>query len=153
VTIPVPGENTQFAPYVFNWGEKVNIQVIEVDGEPVYFDWAHQVRAYSFSVDPTIEHQIVLRLPDRILTLDHVRFEEGMKTLLSLDMHALPSTVDVKLLSDWEKGDMYKIYCDKYQKYVSAFILSKYNQYFYEEDILTVGKNLYVLNNRKKNSY
>lgn len=153
VTIPVLGENTQFAPYVFNWGERVNIQVIEVDGEPVYFDWTHQVRAYSFSVDPTIEHQIVLRLPDRILTLDHVRFEEGMKTLLSLDMHALPSTVDVKLLSDWEKGDMYKIYYDKYQKYVSAFILSKYNQYFYEEDILTVGKNSYVLNNRKKNSY
>ncbi len=88
-------DGTQFAPFVMQNGRAKQIHVIEVNRKPVYYSWVDQPNAYSFYVSPDRKQQITLRLFDRVLVLDSMLFEVGMKTILSIDLDHLPENVKV----------------------------------------------------------
>lgn len=90
---PAPDGVTQFAPYVMKDGAAVDIHVIEDNRRPVYFSWTEQPAAYSFPVDPAKLHSIMLRLHDRVLVIDSLKFSAGQKTTLSVDLDNLPRGV------------------------------------------------------------
>ncbi len=89
--INTPDSTAQFAPYVMKGGNAVNIYVIEANGKPIYFSWTEQPEYYSFPVSDTLAYKITLRLHDRIILLDSIRFEAGRKTIFSLDLDYLPA--------------------------------------------------------------
>ncbi|HEY3430324.1 MAG TPA: carboxypeptidase-like regulatory domain-containing protein [Cyclobacteriaceae bacterium] len=88
-------DSTQFAPYVMKNGSAQQIYVIEVNREPVYYSWASMPPAYSFYVSPKKKSHVTLRLYDRVLILDSIRFEQGKKTILSIDLDHLPKAIEV----------------------------------------------------------
>jgi len=88
-------DSTQFSVYVMQKGTAKQVYVIEVDRKPVYYSWADQPDAYSFYVSPKKKKAITLRLYDRVLLLDSMKFEAGKKTILSIDLDHLPGIVSV----------------------------------------------------------
>ncbi|MFN7233353.1 MAG: carboxypeptidase-like regulatory domain-containing protein [Cyclobacteriaceae bacterium] len=88
-------DSTQFAPFVMKNGDAQQIYVIEVNNQPVYYSWTVMPPRYSFYVSPKKKSRITLRLYDRVLILDSIRFEAGKKTLMSLDLDHLPKGVEV----------------------------------------------------------
>lgn len=93
-TYPI-SDSTQFAPYVMKNGTAQQIYVIEVDRQPVYYSWTAMPPAYSFYVSSKTKKQVTLRLYDRVLILDSIRFDRGKKTILSIDLDHLPAGVEV----------------------------------------------------------
>lgn len=88
-------DSTQFAPYVMKSGSAQQIYVIEVNREPVYFSWVTMPPQYSFYISSKKKSHITLRLHDRVLILDSIQFEQGKKTILSIDLDHLPKSVQV----------------------------------------------------------
>lgn len=80
---------TQFAPFVVNKGDISPVQVIYVDGQPVYYAGVSTVEPYSFHLTPG-EHTIDLRLYNRQITIRKVRAETGQKLIFSIDGNRLP---------------------------------------------------------------
>jgi hypothetical protein len=97
-------DQTQFAAYVTKKGSAVKIYVIEMDYKPIYYSWTDQPKHYSFYVTPEKKHGITLRLYDRVLILDSLSFRRGTKTVLSIDLDNLPSTVKTIKLYERKKG-------------------------------------------------
>lgn len=123
-------DSTQFAPFVLNKGEAKTIYVIEVDHAPVYFSWTQSPRDYSFYVAPGKPHQISLRLHDRVLVMDSVMFEEGKKTILSIDFDNLPDGVVVHKLTGKKKRSRWAPTFTpaekaRYRRYVALFEKTK----------------------------
>lgn len=88
-------DSTQFAPYVMRDGLAQQVYVIEVNRTPVYYSWVSMPSAYSFYVSAKNKNQVTLRLYDRVLIIDSVRFEPNKKTILSIDLDHLPKGVEV----------------------------------------------------------
>jgi hypothetical protein len=88
-------DSTQFAPYVMKDGMALQIYVIEVNRNPVYYSWVTMPPGYSFYVSPKKKNHITLRLYDRVLILDSIQFTAGKKTILSIDINHLPKGVEV----------------------------------------------------------
>lgn len=75
---------TQFAPFVLSQKAAVlPIHVIYVDNKPVYFSWSTNNPPYSFNVSEGA-HQIKLRLRDKTIVLNNMKFVYGHKTILSI---------------------------------------------------------------------
>lgn len=126
-TVPIK-DSTQFSVYAMKNGNALKIHVIEVNHEPVYFEWTDQPNRYSFYIKPGIKQQVSLRLYDRVLILDSLTFEQGKKTIVSLDMDHLPSTVKViRLYRPSKKGrkrtypTLTSVERSRYESYVAAF--------------------------------
>ena len=120
--VDTPDSTAQIAPYLMKNGEAVNIYVIEINGQPVYFSWTEQPKRYSFLVPDTKKQQITLRLHDRALVLDSLSFEQGKKTILSLDLEHLPTGVKVVRLDTRDKNGNYRftdLEKKGYQPYIS----------------------------------
>lgn len=98
-TINTPDSTTEFAPYVMLDGNAVEIYAIEVDEKPVYFNWTEQPKAYSFLVDSKNYHKINLRLHDRIIIIDKYCFDEGKKTILSINLNNMPKSGHVRTVN------------------------------------------------------
>lgn len=88
-------DSTQFAPYVMQDGVAKQVYVIEVNRVPVYYSWVNLPRDYSFYIAPNVKKEISLRLYDRVLVLDSIKFEAGKKTILSLNLDSLPEKTKV----------------------------------------------------------
>ncbi|MDR1335306.1 MAG: carboxypeptidase-like regulatory domain-containing protein, partial [Tannerella sp.] len=89
--IETPDSTTEFAPFAMKNGESVHVYVIELNDEPVYFSWTEQPKRYSFPVpDNAALQKVSMRLHDRVVILDSLRFAPGKKTLLSIDIDSLP---------------------------------------------------------------
>lgn len=120
--VNTPDSTTQFAPYVMKDGNAVDIYVIEKNGYPVYFSWTEQPQGYSFIGSDTTKQQISLRLHDRVLILDSIRFEAGKKTILSIDLDYLPYNVREVRMHNKDKDGRY-IFTNKeketYEYYIS----------------------------------
>ena len=101
-------DTTQFAPYVMKNGSAQEIYVIEVNRAPVYYSWVTMPSAYSFYVSSKKKSQITLRLYDRVLILDSIKFEAGKKTILSIDLDHLPKGVKVEKLYTPAKKRKYR---------------------------------------------
>ncbi len=89
--IETPDSTTEFAPFVMKNGESVQVFVVELNDEPVYFSWTEQPKRYSFVVpDHTAMHRVTMRLHDRVVIIDSIRFTPNKKTILSVDIDSLP---------------------------------------------------------------
>ncbi len=84
-TTPIK-DSTQFAPYVMEDGKRQMIYAIEMNRQPIYYSWVDQPSQYSFYADPSKKYQLTLRLADRLIVLDSMQFEQGKKTVFSLEM-------------------------------------------------------------------
>lgn len=102
-TIDTPEGTTEFAPYVMQNGQAVNIYAIELDNKPIYFSWTQQPKAYSFLTDSENYHNIMLRLADRAIIIDNYCFDKGKKTILSIDLNKMPKSKHVRTISIYEK--------------------------------------------------
>lgn len=85
----VQAEVAQFSPFVVSRGDITPVQVIYVDGQPVYYQGVSTIEPYSFHVTPG-EHTIDLRLYDKQVTIRKVRIEAGQKLIFSIDGLRLP---------------------------------------------------------------
>ncbi|MBT1689331.1 carboxypeptidase-like regulatory domain-containing protein [Dawidia soli] len=83
-------ETSQFAPVVVGRGSNQPIQVIYVDGQPVYYAGVSTLEPYSFHIAPG-EHTIAIRLTNRLLTISNVRIEANQKLIFSIDRNHLPA--------------------------------------------------------------
>ena len=91
-------DSTQFAPFIMHNGKAMQVYVIEVDKKPVYYSWTSYPNEYSFYISPCKNHEITLRLHDRVIILDSINFERGTKNILSMDIDHLPqSTSTIEL--------------------------------------------------------
>jgi TonB-dependent SusC/RagA subfamily outer membrane receptor len=81
---------TQFAPFIFRDGVPVRINQVYVDHRPVFIDFASANQPYSFRVD-TGYHFISIRTPEAVYEADSIRFESGMKLVLSIRDNEKPS--------------------------------------------------------------
>lgn len=133
-TVATPDSTTQFAPYVMKGGEVVDIYVIEKNGYPIYFSWTQQPQGYSFIGSDTTKQRISLRLHDRVIILDSIRFEKGKKTILSLDMDYLPYNARAVELNNRDKEDRL-IFTDReintYKYYISRIPVDRKSSYTY----------------------
>ena len=85
----MPVEISQFAPFVVKDGNVMAVQVIYVDGQPVYYKNAGTLEPYSFTIKPGL-HKIELRLQTTQLTLEKVRIDSAQKLIFSVDLNQLP---------------------------------------------------------------
>jgi hypothetical protein len=119
--------STQFAPFVMEDGEAREIYVIEVNHKPVYFSWTNHPQGYSFEVSDSKKVQISLRLSDRVIILDSMKFEKNKKTIISLDCNN-PANAKVMKLNEYFSSTEQS----RYLSYISAFkITSIIDNYAY----------------------
>ncbi|WP_172826903.1 alpha-2-macroglobulin family protein [Flammeovirga sp. SJP92] len=83
-TYSTESQITQFIPYVVYKGEIEPIHVIYIDHVPVYFGWTTISKPYSIRV-ASGKHNVRLRTAKHEVTLKDYEFEEGKKTILSVD--------------------------------------------------------------------
>lgn len=139
-------DSTQFAPYIVRNGTALNVFVIEVDNNPVYFSWTNQPKKYSFYVNPDKKHNISFRLSDMVLEYDSVQFDSGMKTILSIDIDKLPQRVSKTMLNN----EFSKLEVERYKSRIAVFKSATY-QYSYldsEQEFIPLFNKVRVNNNR-----
>ncbi len=109
-TIDAKNEICQFAPFVMKNGLQEHINVIYVDGNPIYTAWNQHEQRYSFRIKPGY-HDIRLRTHKYEFTIDSIFFEKHKKTIFSIDADTKSTKVksrflDYKLTED-EKRQLY----------------------------------------------
>ncbi|CAA9295393.1 MAG: Outer membrane TonB-dependent transporter, utilization system for glycans and polysaccharides (PUL), SusC family [uncultured Cytophagales bacterium] len=82
--LPVPDSLTQLAPFVVRNGEILPVNILWVDGRPVYIRTAPQGERYAFPLDSGY-HSLTLRTPTCRIELDSVYVPFGKKLILSAD--------------------------------------------------------------------
>lgn len=75
---------TLIAPFAVKGGEIEPVNIIYVDGVPVYFSQADQVQRYAFKLSPG-KHNLKLRTASHLITLNGYDFQKGKKTILSIN--------------------------------------------------------------------
>jgi hypothetical protein len=83
-------EVSQFAPFIVRRGDTQPIQVIYVDGQPVYYQGVSTLEPYSFHIT-TGEHTVDIRLNNSLITILKVRIEPNQKLIFSVDRNHLPA--------------------------------------------------------------
>ena len=86
--------NAQFAPFLFDKGNRVPVYIVFIDNYPVYYYDTDNATEYAF-VTSVGYHTINLRTIDKDYRIDSVFLPEGVKTDLALDINNLPKTVTV----------------------------------------------------------
>jgi hypothetical protein len=124
-TVPAPDAITQVAPYVMYKGNAVNVYAIEINEKPVYFSWTEQPKAWSFAVEDGKPGSIALRLHDRRILLPPMYFEQGKKTILSIDLESAGKTAKSVLYFD----KVYKSPRDKKDKGLYQFTAYEKNMF------------------------
>lgn len=119
-------DSTQFAPFVMRDGYAQDIYVVEVDRLPVYFNWTTHPKEYSFYANPNEFHTVSLRLSDRVLVFDSLKFNKGNKSIISVDLDNLPENVKVIML----ENKFSAVEKERYYQRISVFKGSQ-NHYSY----------------------
>ncbi len=88
-TASFPAKNgiTQFAPFVFSYGNRLPIKIIYLDNVPIYFAHANTIRPYSFKVNRSGYHYLRLRLYNSEIIMDSLYLTPDAKTVISIDIH------------------------------------------------------------------
>ncbi len=107
---PIEARATEIAPFVVKGGAIQPVQVVYIDGEPVYFAWSQPQTPYSFPIRPGMWHMIEIRLPDQVVRIndfimpaaykgnvlgDTIVLDTGTKTIISVDLDHPPRNVTV----------------------------------------------------------
>ena len=85
----VNAEVSQFSPFVIRHGNFLPVQIIYVDGQPVYYEGTSTLEPYSFHISPG-EHTIDIRLNNSLVSIRNVKIEEKQKLIFSIDRNHLP---------------------------------------------------------------
>ena len=134
-TVDTPDGTTEFAPYVMQNGNRIEIYVIELDDLPVYFNWTNQPKGYSFLVDSEKRHKVTLRVHDRAIIIDNYRFEKGKKTIFSLDLDKAPKSRYVRMV--WLSSNYFtQTEINRYRPYVSVLPTSTSRYTYLQNDSL-----------------
>ncbi|MBD0401600.1 carboxypeptidase-like regulatory domain-containing protein [Flammeovirga sp. EKP202] len=125
---------TQFVPFVVHQGNIEPVKVIYVDNEPVYFAWATIDQPYAVRISKG-KHNIRLRTEKNELFLKDIEFEEGVKSIISVDRsYPLPNVKveDRKWNYSDEELELWSKYTLAYQTRFSNYALleQKENVYF-----------------------
>lgn len=83
--LPSPENQTEIAPFAVKNGNVLPIQVLYIDGIPVYFAWNEHPSPYSFPIQPGY-HRIGIRLQDNSLSIDSLFVVKGYKNIFSVDV-------------------------------------------------------------------
>ncbi len=139
---------TQLAPFVVKNGNLQPIHLLYIDEKPVFFSQAEQLKRYSFMVKPG-KHSLRLRTHNRMIRIDDVQVQAGMKNFISIEADSANSRIKMELLPDtltnYEK--------ELWTKYMIVV------QNNFNEDFASIqqGENLYLLphnyNGYSPNSY
>ncbi|MGY6523629.1 MAG: carboxypeptidase-like regulatory domain-containing protein [Mongoliitalea sp.] len=101
---------TQIAPFLFINGKPEAPSIIYVDNVPVYFAWNSVQTPYAFPISAG-KHQIKIRTPHYLITLDDLIVAEGMKNIFSIDLNEYQGAFQKELLkpvlSEDEKTALY----------------------------------------------
>lgn len=122
-------DSTQFAPFVMNKGKAQRVHVIEIDKVPVYYSWTDMPSEYSFYVTPDRVHEISLRLSDRVIVFDSVKFERNTKTILSFQLDSLPKGVYEHKLNTYLSG----VESERHKRYIAGFDSRNHDYTFLEK--------------------
>lgn len=90
---------SQFAPFVVDRGDIQPVHLIYIDELPVFFSQSRHMQRYSFRISSGL-HTVRLRTRNKMITLDSVRIESGMKTFLSIDPNIITKHVEIKKMPD-----------------------------------------------------
>jgi TonB-dependent SusC/RagA subfamily outer membrane receptor len=109
---PASDSITQFAPFVLHNGEIQPIQQLYIDEVPVFFLQAAKLQRYSFRAGPGY-HSIRIRTADRMISLDSLWLEKGLKTIVGINIDtttnkrirvmAMPDTLSNHEKALWSK--------------------------------------------------
>lgn len=84
----VENTSTEFAPYIINNGQYINITEVYIDQNLVYFDKSYFKAPYSFRVKPGV-HNVVLRTANEFITIKDVDFKQGFKLFLGIEQDSI----------------------------------------------------------------
>ena len=85
----------EFAPYVIQNGQYINVSEIYVDQNLIYFDQSYFKAPYSFKVDSGV-HAVVLRTANRFISIKDVEFKQGFKLFLGIEQDSTYSHDDIE---------------------------------------------------------
>ncbi|HWK02543.1 MAG TPA: alpha-2-macroglobulin family protein [Puia sp.] len=98
-TEPARDRVTQIAPFVSWKGELVPVHLLYIDERPVFFSQAQQLSRYSFYISPGW-HSLRLRTPNRMIRLDSLRVQEGVKTFICIDADTANKAAHIEKMPD-----------------------------------------------------
>ena len=84
-------------PFVVKDGAIEPLHVLYIDGVPVYFNQAQQLKRYAFTISPGY-HYIKMRTATQLITLEGIEFAPYRKTILSVAADSLNTKVTVKTM-------------------------------------------------------
>jgi len=91
----IPAPSCQFAPFVVRKGSLMDVEIIYLDGQPVYYAEMKTETPYSFPASPG-HHTLQLRLPGYLITVNNFELKDKEKFIYCMDIRKLPSDVTVK---------------------------------------------------------
>ncbi|WP_256010184.1 alpha-2-macroglobulin family protein [Desertivirga xinjiangensis] len=81
---PAPDSITQIAPFLVSGGNILPVEILYIDGKPVYFSQAKQSQPYSFKVEPGLVN-LKFRLAGKIVDAGSVLLLPGKKSIFSFN--------------------------------------------------------------------
>lgn len=122
-------DSTQFAIYVVQEGQARQPYVVELNRKPVYYSWTTAPTRYTHYVESRRKNEVTLRLWDRVIIIDTVRFKANHKTVMSFDLRQLPPGVRTQMLSQRARakrhslpyGAFTAVERERHLKYIARF--------------------------------
>ncbi|MCD0488522.1 carboxypeptidase-like regulatory domain-containing protein [Pedobacter sp. MC2016-14] len=91
-------DSTMVVPFVVKEGVILPVHIVYIDGVPVYFSQAEQLKRYAFKIERG-KHNIELRTTDYLVRLDNYFFDDNVKTILSIAADVLNTKARVSKVS------------------------------------------------------
>lgn len=85
-------ENAQFSPHIFSYGSPVDVFLIYIDEELIYYSKSDIKEDYSFIVDEGY-HSVRIRTKNEELYIDSILFKPKNKLEIFIDLNELPQIV------------------------------------------------------------
>ena len=101
---------TQIAPFVVEKGNVLPVEILYIDGKPVYFSNAQQLERYSFKADPGLVF-IKFRFRNRIISANPVIVLKGKKLIISFNADTIGNKAITSIsaptqLSNYEASEL-----------------------------------------------
>ena len=106
--VPSAEGETQIAMFVVSHGKIMPLSYAGIDGFPVFVNGLHHGRPYSFPVADGL-HRLQIRTEKHLLKLDSVIVEQGMKTVVVVDLDRPGRNTIVEQAGNFSKDDLARI--------------------------------------------
>lgn len=136
---PAPDSITQFAPFILHKGEIQPIQQLYIDEVPVFFLQAAKLQRYSFRAGPG-NHSIRIRTADRMISLDSLWLEKGLKTIVGINIDTTTNKkIKVRAMPDTLSNHEKMLW--------SRYMILVENTFQHDFAYIEQNNNLFLLNN------